>query len=133
MPLLRDGEPLITPRDIPALRPDLVDVTSVFNPGALRWRDREFLLLRVQTRGRTTASSRARPKSTRLASTWTMAVRIRLAPPVPNATTLPSGNDAMVGDIMVESRLGVGSCFRLEFPAVKPVPASHDTLAGRVG
>jgi beta-1,4-mannooligosaccharide/beta-1,4-mannosyl-N-acetylglucosamine phosphorylase len=64
MPLLRDGEPLITPRDIPALRPDLVDVTSVFNPGALRWRDREFLLLRVQTRGRTTALMPAEITST---------------------------------------------------------------------
>lgn len=54
MPLTRDTDPLITPRDIPALRPDLVDVSSVFNPGAVRWKDRELLLLRVQTRGRTT-------------------------------------------------------------------------------
>ena len=54
MPLRREADPLITPRDIPALRPDLVDVSSVFNPGAVRWNDRELLLLRVQTRGRTT-------------------------------------------------------------------------------
>ena len=54
MPLKRDASPLITPRDIPALRPDLVDVSSVFNPGAVHGNDRELLLLRVQTRGRTT-------------------------------------------------------------------------------
>lgn len=54
MPLRRDPDPLITPRDVPASRPDLVDVTSVFNPGAIRWNGRELLLLRVQTRGRTT-------------------------------------------------------------------------------
>ena len=54
MTLQRRPKPLITPRDIPALRADLHDVSSVFNPGAVRWRDREVLLLRVQTRGRTT-------------------------------------------------------------------------------
>jgi beta-1,4-mannooligosaccharide/beta-1,4-mannosyl-N-acetylglucosamine phosphorylase len=46
--------PLLTPRDVPALRPDLRDVSAVFNPGAAAWRGRELLLLRVQTRGRTT-------------------------------------------------------------------------------
>jgi len=55
MPLQRAGDnPLLTRADIPPVRPDLVDVTSVFNPGAVRWRGREILLLRVQTRGRTT-------------------------------------------------------------------------------
>ena len=54
MPLHRESGPLLTPREVPALRPDLHDVTSVFNPGATRWRGREVLLLRVQTRGRTT-------------------------------------------------------------------------------
>ena len=55
MPLRRDPRnPVIGPRDIPACRPDLVDVSSVFNPGAVQWRGREVLLLRVQTRGRTT-------------------------------------------------------------------------------
>jgi beta-1,4-mannooligosaccharide/beta-1,4-mannosyl-N-acetylglucosamine phosphorylase len=55
MPLRRaDTAPLLTPRDVPALRPDLRDVSAVFNPGAAIWRGRELLLLRVQTRGRTT-------------------------------------------------------------------------------
>lgn len=55
MPLTRNSaDPLLTPRGIPALRPDLRDVSSVFNPGAARWRGRDLLLLRVQTRGRTT-------------------------------------------------------------------------------
>ncbi|MCP4571526.1 MAG: hypothetical protein GY838_04175 [bacterium] len=55
MPLRRDPRnPILRPADIPAFRPDLVDVSSVFNPGVARWRGREVLLLRVQTRGRTT-------------------------------------------------------------------------------
>lgn len=54
MPLLRrtDG-PLLGRAQIPDVAPDLVDATSVFNPGACRWPDgRVMLLLRVQTRGR---------------------------------------------------------------------------------
>jgi len=55
MPLRREPSgPILTRLDIPALRPDLRDVSSVFNPGAALWRGRELLLLRVQTRGRTT-------------------------------------------------------------------------------
>lgn len=55
MPLHRDPSgPLLTRADVPALRADLHDVSSVFNPGATRWRGRELLLLRVQTRARTT-------------------------------------------------------------------------------
>ncbi len=55
MPLVRaSNHPLIIPSDIPELRPDLRDVSSVFNPGATLWRGRELLMLRVQTRGRTT-------------------------------------------------------------------------------
>jgi beta-1,4-mannooligosaccharide/beta-1,4-mannosyl-N-acetylglucosamine phosphorylase len=55
MPLTRaSSEPMLRPSDIPALRPDLEDVSGVFNPGAVRWKERDLLLLRVQTRGRTT-------------------------------------------------------------------------------
>lgn len=55
MPLHRvSGEPLLRPAEVPALRPDLRDPSAVFNPGAARWRGRDVLLLRVQTRGRTT-------------------------------------------------------------------------------
>lgn len=54
MSLTRHPKPFLIPQDIPALRADLRDVSSVFNPGAVRWRGRELLLLRVQTRGRTT-------------------------------------------------------------------------------
>ena len=46
--------PLISRSDIPCIRPSLVDVTSVFNPGAARWNDRIVLILRVQNRGRET-------------------------------------------------------------------------------
>jgi hypothetical protein len=44
--------PIITRQDIPDLPPGVVDVTSVFNPGAIRIGGRYVLLLRVQTRGR---------------------------------------------------------------------------------
>lgn len=44
--------PILTRHDIPDVPPRLVDPTSVFNPGAVRWRGQTVLLLRVQTRGR---------------------------------------------------------------------------------
>jgi beta-1,4-mannooligosaccharide/beta-1,4-mannosyl-N-acetylglucosamine phosphorylase len=46
--------PILTRHDIPDVPPDVVDVSSVFNPGAIRMDDRIVLLLRVQTRGRQT-------------------------------------------------------------------------------
>ena len=48
------ANPIITRADIPDVPPRIVDVTSVFNPGAVRLGDRIVLLLRVQTRGRET-------------------------------------------------------------------------------
>ncbi len=48
------ANPILTRLDIPDLPPDVVDVSSVFNPGAIRVGDRHLLLLRVQTRGRET-------------------------------------------------------------------------------
>jgi len=46
--------PVIGRFDIPHLPPHLVDVSSVFNPGAVRWDEQIVLLLRVQNRGRET-------------------------------------------------------------------------------
>jgi len=46
--------PIITRRDIPEVGPRLTDVSSVFNPGAEKFKDRYLLLLRVQSRGRET-------------------------------------------------------------------------------
>ncbi|HOP05669.1 MAG TPA: glycoside hydrolase family 130 protein [candidate division Zixibacteria bacterium] len=46
--------PILTRSDIPSLGPDLIDVSSVFNPGAVRYREQILLLLRVQNRGRET-------------------------------------------------------------------------------
>src|SRR5512139_1878195 len=48
------ANPILTRADVPAVHPHVVDVTSVFNPGAIRLGDRDLLLLRVQTRGRET-------------------------------------------------------------------------------
>ena len=48
------ANPILTRADIPAAEPHVTDVTSVFNPGAIRLGDRYMLLLRVQTRGRET-------------------------------------------------------------------------------
>jgi predicted GH43/DUF377 family glycosyl hydrolase len=48
------ANPIITRADIPDVPPRIADVTSVFNPGAIRLGDRYALLLRVQTRGRET-------------------------------------------------------------------------------
>jgi beta-1,4-mannooligosaccharide/beta-1,4-mannosyl-N-acetylglucosamine phosphorylase len=47
--------PILTRADIPAVLPDFADVSSVFNPGAIRFGGRTLLMLRVQSRGRRTA------------------------------------------------------------------------------
>jgi beta-1,4-mannooligosaccharide/beta-1,4-mannosyl-N-acetylglucosamine phosphorylase len=46
--------PIITREQIPEIAPHLVDVSAVFNPGAIKIGDRYFLMLRVQNRGRET-------------------------------------------------------------------------------
>lgn len=48
------GGPILTRADIPAMGEEIVDPSSVFNPGAVKVGERTFLLLRVQTRGRRT-------------------------------------------------------------------------------
>lgn len=48
------ANPILTRRDVPDVPPHAVDVSSVFNPGAVFWRGRYYLMLRVQTRGRET-------------------------------------------------------------------------------
>ncbi len=47
-------KPILTRNDIPAMKPEIIDPSSVFNPGAIRVDKNTFLLLRVQTRGRRT-------------------------------------------------------------------------------
>jgi predicted GH43/DUF377 family glycosyl hydrolase len=54
-----DG-PLFTREDISVIPPDIVDPSSVFNPGAVERKGRTYLLLRVQTRGRRTFTVPAR-------------------------------------------------------------------------
>ncbi len=46
--------PIITRADIPEIGPHLIDVSSVFNPGAIKFKDKYLLMLRVQNRGRET-------------------------------------------------------------------------------
>jgi len=46
--------PILTRADVPDVSPRVSDVSSVFNPGAVKLGDRYLLLLRVQTRGRET-------------------------------------------------------------------------------
>jgi len=46
--------PIITRSDVPDIPPQMVDVSSVFNPGAIKFNDKYILLLRVQNRGRET-------------------------------------------------------------------------------
>lgn len=53
------ANPILSRTDIPPIHPDLVDVTSVFNPGAVRHGRHDLLLLRVQNRGRETFMLRA--------------------------------------------------------------------------
>jgi predicted GH43/DUF377 family glycosyl hydrolase len=46
--------PILTRTDIPPIPPELLDVTSVFNPGAIKDGDTYRLILRVQSRSRET-------------------------------------------------------------------------------
>ena len=46
--------PIITREHIPPIAPHLVDVSSVFNPGAVKFENKYLLMLRVQNRGRET-------------------------------------------------------------------------------
>jgi beta-1,4-mannooligosaccharide/beta-1,4-mannosyl-N-acetylglucosamine phosphorylase len=46
--------PLVTREQIPAMPPEIVDPSGVFNPGAVEFNGKTHLLLRVQTRGRRT-------------------------------------------------------------------------------
>ena len=46
--------PILTREDIPNIKPNVIDVSSVFNPGAIKFNDKYILLLRVQNRGRET-------------------------------------------------------------------------------
>ncbi len=48
------ANPIITRDDVPDVPPEIVDATSVFNPGAVKVGDAYRLMLRVQTRGRRT-------------------------------------------------------------------------------
>lgn len=46
--------PILTRNDIPDIHPQLVDATSVFNPGAILFEDKYLLMLRAQSRSRET-------------------------------------------------------------------------------
>lgn len=46
--------PILTRKDIPNIYPNMIDATSVFNPGAIKYKNKYILILRVQNRGRET-------------------------------------------------------------------------------
>ena len=55
--------PVILRTDIPDIYPNAVDVSSVFNPGAVKYNGKYILLLRVQNRGRETFIIKAESKN----------------------------------------------------------------------
>jgi predicted GH43/DUF377 family glycosyl hydrolase len=57
-----DRNPILTRDDIPTLPPHLSDVTSVFNPGAIKVGNEYLLMLRVQCRSRETHMVMARSR-----------------------------------------------------------------------
>jgi len=48
------NNPILTREDIPDIHPHLVDATSVFNPGAIKFNNKYLLILRTQARSRET-------------------------------------------------------------------------------
>ena len=76
-PLVRSSDnPIITTMDIPRTLPGIVDPSSVFNPGAVRWGDRYMLMLRLQTRGRHTHLVMAESGNGREFTVWPETVRL---------------------------------------------------------
>ncbi|MFH1501492.1 MAG: glycoside hydrolase family 130 protein [Candidatus Eisenbacteria bacterium] len=69
--------PIITRADIPAVSPELEDVSSVFNPGAIAYRGRHLLMLRVQTRGRETRLMMAESADGASFDVWPRTVEFR--------------------------------------------------------
>ncbi len=51
--------PLISPQDIISDHREMIDVSSVFNPGVIKFKGETLLLLRVQNRGRETLTIKA--------------------------------------------------------------------------
>ena len=51
--------PIISPKDIVSSHPEMIDVSSVFNPGGIQFDNKILLLLRVQNRGRETLTVKA--------------------------------------------------------------------------
>ena len=49
-----NNNPIVNKEDIPEIDVQLSDVTSVFNPGAIKFGNKYLLMLRVQNRGRRT-------------------------------------------------------------------------------
>ncbi|MDP2037732.1 MAG: glycoside hydrolase family 130 protein [Ignavibacteria bacterium] len=54
MLIRHNNNPILTRSDVPNIPPQMVDVSSVFNPGAIKFNEKYILLLRVQNRGRET-------------------------------------------------------------------------------
>ena len=46
--------PIISTKDIVSSHPEMIDVSSVFNPGGIQFNDKILLIIRVQNRGRET-------------------------------------------------------------------------------
>ncbi len=46
--------PILTRKSIPNVPPHLIDVSSVYNPGAIFWKGKHYLILRTQARSRET-------------------------------------------------------------------------------
>src|SRR5512132_3569110 len=57
-----ERSPILSRTDIPAIPPHVMDVTSVFNPGAIKVDNEYILLLRVQLRSRETFFLTARSR-----------------------------------------------------------------------
>ena len=53
------NNPIISPKDIISSHPEMIDVSSVFNPGGIQFGNKILLLLRVQNRGRETLTVKA--------------------------------------------------------------------------
>lgn len=47
--------PILTRADVPDIHPHLVDCSSVFNPGAIRFKDKYLMMVRTQSRSRETS------------------------------------------------------------------------------
>lgn len=134
------ANPILTRQDIPDIPTSLVNVTSVFNPGAIRFAEKYLLLLRVQTRGRETVLMMAESEDGQTFSVRPKVIKINGLETVneriyhiydPRLTTIDGTNYMMfAADVDEACRLGIATTKDFDTFELVSFDSSADTRNG---